>query len=307
MSRNKALHTANKNKEDEFYTKISDIEKELKHYKIHFKNKTIFCNCDDPEYSNFWKYFKLNFEYLNLNKLITTHYSKNGQSYKLELEKVIDNSGELILKTTKTILDGNGDFRNDECIEILKESDIVVTNPPFSLFRDYVSKLIRYNKKFIIIGNQNAITYKEIFHLIKENKIWLGYNNGEMEFIVPSYYEPRKTRFRIDENGIKYRSLGNICWFTNLDISKRHEDLILYKTYTKDDYDTYDNYNGINVNKVDEIPIDYNGVMGVPITFLHKYNPEQFEIIHFRKGEDGRDLSIDGKCPYFRILIKKRK
>lgn len=306
MSRNNVLHKANKAKEDEFYTKISDIEKEMKHYKSYFDGKIVFCNCDDPEYSNFWNFFKLNFEYLNLKKLVSTYYNKGGQSYKLECENKIDNSGKPLIKITKTILDGDGDFRSKECIEILKECDIVVTNPPFSLFREYIAQLIEYNKKFIIIGNQNAITYKEVFHLIKENKIWLGYNNGDMEFRVPQYYEARKTRFRVDEDGIKYRSFGNICWFTNLDINKRHEDIILYKKYNESEYLKYDNYDAINVNKTSEIPIDYNGVMGVPITFLHKYNPEQFEIIKFRKGEDEKDLSINGKCPYFRILIKHK-
>ena len=198
---------------------------------------------------------------------------------------------------------------------MLKQADIVVTNPPFSLFREYVSQLIEYDKKFLIIGNQNAITYKEIFSHIKDNKLWLGYNSGNMEFKVPEYYQPKQTRywetFEKDKYGNellqKWRSMGNITWFTNLDHSKRHEELILYKKYSPEEYPNYDNYDAINVNKVAEIPADFSGAIGVPITFLDKYNPEQFEILKFRKGNDERDLSINGKCPYFRIVIRNKK
>lgn len=302
---NKYLHKANKAKEDEFYTQLTDIEKEMRYYKQFFKGKTIFCNCDDPDYSNFWKYFQLNFYDLGLKKLISTHYETEIPSYKLEIVAREEDRQVGIPDYVKTPLNQNGDFRSPECIEILKEADIVITNPPFSLFRQYVEQLIEYNKHFIIIGNQNAITYKEIFKLLQDNKMWLGYNNGEMEFVVPSYYEPKATRYR-EENGIKYRSMGNTCWFTNLDVAKRHENIILYKSYNESEYPTYDNYDAIECSRVSNIPIDYNGVIGVPITFMYSYNPEQFEIVKFRKGNDDKDLSINGKCPYFRILIRKR-
>lgn len=293
-------------KEDEFYTKITDIEKEMRHYREHFKDKVIFCNCDDPEFSNFWRYFQLNFYEFGLKKLISTHYEEDKPSYRLDI--VSNDKGEQcgIPDFVKTPLKQNGDFRSPECIEILKEADIVITNPPFSLFREYVAQLIEYDKRFLIIGNQNAITYKEIFALIMDNKIWLGYNNGDMEFVVPSHYQPRATRYR-EENGIKYRSMGNTCWFTNLDTTKRHEDIILYRSYNATDYPYYDNYDAIEVNKVDNIPADYFGVVGVPITFMYKYNPEQFEIVRFRKGNDDKDLSINGKCPYFRILVRRKR
>lgn len=305
---NETLHKASQAKEDEFYTQIQDVERELMHYKEYFKGKVIFCNCDDPLISNFWRYFQLNFYYLGIKKLIATHYEENKPSYKLEIIGSVDKNEQFrIPDYIQTPLQQNGDFRSPECIEILKEADIVITNPPFSLFREYIAQLIEYDKKFLIIGNQNAITYREIFPLLKNNIIWLGYNNGDMEFKVPDYYPPRKTRFRVDETGQKWRSMGNICWFTNLDVSKRHENIILYKTYNPEEYPKYDNYDGINVNKVADIPCDYYGAMGVPITFMHSYNPDQFEIIKFRKGDDNKDLSINGKCPYFRILIKRKQ
>lgn len=298
--KNGNLHSAKENKEDEFYTELTEIEKELVNYKDHFKNKTILCNCDDPRASNFFKYFALNFNYFGLKKLISVCYknqdfdlfSQNDCEKAVYVEYTgskndhIPTNDELELKELK----GDGDFRSAECIELLKQSDIVITNPPFSLFREYVAQLMQYEKKFLIIGSQNAITYKEIFPLIAQNKMWLGYKAGDMHFKVPDYYAPRATRFWIDENGQKWRSLGNICWYTNLDITKRHEDLILYETYTPEKYPKYDNYDAINVNKVSEIPKDYDGVMGVPITFLDKYNPDQFEIVAFRKGNDGKDL-----------------
>ena len=220
--------------------------------------------------------------------------------------RIIDDA-EIDVKPLK----GDGDFRSKECIELLKQADIVVTNPPFSLFREYVAQLVEYEKKFVIIGNQNAITYKEIFPYLKNNEIWIGYGFGDMGFKVPDYFEPKATRFWIDDTGQKWRSLGNICWFTNLDIQKRHEELILYKRYSPEEYPTYDNYDAINVNKTKEIPVDYEGVMGVPITFMDKYNPDQFEIIKFRKGNDEKDLVYtdeNGKRvqPYFRILIKRK-
>ena len=289
---NNNFHNASKAKEDEFYTQLSDIEKELKHYKKHFKDKVVYCNCDDPRISNFFHYFSYNFEKLGLKKLITTCYknqsmdlfSQNDKEQAIYLEYDGDKNGnfkpdpeEIGIKS----LQGNGDFRSKESIELLKQADIVVTNPPFSLFREYVAQLIEFDKKFLIIGSQNAITYKDIFQYFKEDKIWLGYKSGDMAFQVPEYYEPRKTRYWEDEDGQKWRSLGNICWFTNLDISKRNEDLILYKTYedNKEDYPSYVNYDAIEVGKVKDIPVDYDGEMGVPITFLDKYNPNQFEII----------------------------
>ena len=289
MAGNKSFGKAKRVKEDEFYTQLTDIEKELKHYQNHFKDKTVFCNCDDPEHSNFWKYFELNFEHLGLKKLISTHYDDSEPTYKLELTRDINEDGKVDKRDiVKTPLKQNGDFRSPECIDILKESDIIVTNPPFSLFREYVAQLMEYNKKFLIIGNQNNITYKEIFPLLKQNKFWVGYHSGDMEFQVPDYYEPRKTRFRIDENGTKWRSLGNICWYTNLDIQKRHESMILYKEYkgNEDYYPYYDNYDAINIDKTKEIPIDFDGVMGVPITFMNKHNPSQFQIVGLTSGRD---------------------
>ena len=305
------LNNAKNTKNDEFYTLLTDIEKELSHYKDMFVGKTIYCNCDNPAKSNFVKWFYMRFNILHLKRIVATAYNLDGYGYYWDSDfatvdtKSIDISKEIEKDVRK--LNGNGDFRSDECIKLLNQADIVVTNPPFSLFREYVAQLMEHNKKFVIIGNQNAITYKEIFKYIKNNKLWQGYHCGDMGFIVPPYYEEKSTRFWIDANGIKHRSLGNICWFTNLDIFKRHENIILYKYYHPDEYPKYDNYDAINVDKVADIPCDYDGVMGVPITFLDKYNTEQFEIIKFRKGNDDKDLSYNGKTPYFRILIKKKK
>lgn len=312
MAKNTSLYKAALNKEDEFYTQLTDIEKELKHYIIHFQGKVIFCNCDDPEESNFWKYFELNFEHFGLKKLISTHYDSVKPSYKLEIIGDVNADGIVNHKDiVKTPLSQNGDFRSPEAIDLLKEADIVVTNPPFSLFREYVAMLIKYTKKFIIIGNQNNITYKEFFPLIQENKLWTGYECGDMSFRVPDYYEPRKTRFWIDDTGQKWRSMGNICWYTNLDIPKRHEDLILYKTYNPEEYPMYDNYNIINVSKISEIPKDYYGIMGVPITFMNKYNPNQFEILGIANSARWIGLEcytlINKKKIYNRILIRRRK
>jgi hypothetical protein len=302
MKRDKNLDKARANKKDEFYTQFGDIESELKHYKKHFKNKVVFCNCDDPEGSNFWKYFYLNFDVLGLKKLISTHYENGKPAYKLEKTK-----GD----TIKTQLKQKGDFRSQECIDTLEEADIVVTNPPFSLFREFVAQLVNYGKEFLIIGNINAITYKEIFKLIKENKAWLGINLGRgiSGFIVPKHYKLYGTETKIDEDGNRIISPNNCLWLTNLDNSKRHEDIDLTQVYAGNEslYPKYDNYEGINVNRTKDIPSDYNGAMGVPITFLHKFNPSQFEIIKFRKGNDEKDLSINGKCPYFRILIKNKR
>lgn len=296
MAKNNNLHAAKKAANDEFYTRIEDIENELRHYKDHFKNKIIFCNCDDPEESSFWKYFELNFEFLGLKKLISTHYNATEPSYKLELIGDIDGDGKVTKgDIIKTPLKQNGDFRSPECVEILKEADIVVTNPPFSIIRDYIAQLDEYNKKFIFIGPQNIITYKEVFPLIKDNKLWLGYTHPK-EFITP--------------NGTQ--KFGNISWFTNLETKKRKEDLLLYKKYNAKDYPKYDNYNAINVDKVKDIPMDYYGVMGVPITFLDSYNPNQFEIVGAMtttkvEGDNYGYPYINGEKKYARILIKRKQ
>ena len=337
---NRNLNKAKEAKKDEFYTQLEDINNELRHYREHFRGRTVLCNCDDPRVSNFFTYFAYNFEFLGLKKLITTCYknqnidlfSQNQSDQAVYLVYEGDKNGDHIPDAEEIgvrPLKGDGDFRSKECIELLKEADIVVTNPPFSLFREYVAQLMEYDKKFLIVGNQNAIKYKEIFPLLKENKIWLGYQFGDMKFKVPESYEERETRFWVDETGQKWRSLGNICWFTNLDIKKRHEDLILYKNYTQEEYPTYENYNAIEVPRTELIPVDYDGIMGVPITFMDKYNPEQFEIL----GLTDRDspycmkkytiadsprysdlnrcsvLRINGKLKsqYTRILIRKIK
>ena len=264
MAKNKNLTQAKKAKNDEFYTLISDVEKELKNYKSQFEGKVVYCNCDDPEESNFWKFFELNFEEYKLKKLISTHYDAEKPTYKLELFADVDGDGKITKgDIIKTPLKQNGDFRSEESINLLKESDIVVTNPPFSLFREYVAQLMKYKKKFLIIGNQNAITYKEIFPLIRDNKIWLGYN------YVKEFKQP---------NGL-LKKFGNIVWFTNIPHNKRNEKLILIAKYDSKKYQKYDNYDAIEVGKVADIPKDYNGAIGVPISFLDKYNPEQFEIV----------------------------
>lgn len=293
MANNSNLHKAKDAKNDEFYTQLTDVSKEMMHYKEHFKDKIVFCNCDDPTWSAFWKYFHLNFAELGLKKLISTHYDREGIAYKMEYTGGDDNNIEIGVKTS---LEGNGDFRNKECIDILDKADIVVTNPPFSLFREFVAMLMEHDKKFLIIGSQNAITYKEFFPLLKDNKVWLGCNSVK-EFIQP-------------DGSIK--KFGNICWFTNLDVAKRHEKLILWKTYNPEEYPKYDNYNAIEVSKVSEMPVDYDGVMGVPITFLDKYNPEQFEIIGLdrytvpKQYLVGGRVAINNKPTYARILIKHK-
>ena len=295
MAANANLHRAKNEKNDEFYTQLTDVAAELRHYKDHFRGKIVFCNCDDPTWSAFWKYFHLNFSVLGLKKLVSTHYDRNEPTYKMEYEGGDDNNIEVGVKTP---LEGNGDFRNQECLDLLDECDIVVTNPPFSLFREYVKTLMEHGKKFLIIGNMNAITYKEIFPLIKDNQIWLG-NRGFSKDMYFDVSEERKAWLLANKkegsaykiiDGVVMGRLASACWFTNLDHTKRHEKLVLWKHYTSEEYPKYDNYDAINVDKVSDIPIDYDGVMGVPITFLDKYNPEQFEIVAFRKGDDGKDL-----------------
>lgn len=332
-SSNTNLHKANKAKKDEFYTQLVDIEKELKHYKEQFKGKVVYCNCDDPFESNFFKYFASNFNALGLKKLIATSYKPSpiantqlglfGDDKVLETPKgrpkatankfiineVSDLDGDgafdlrdiaIQLKANKnnewSPLKGDGDFRSEESIELLKQADIVVTNPPFSLFREYVAQLVEYDKKFLILGNINAATYKEVFPLIKENKFWLGYNCVRW-FLIP--------------NGTLFEAARSY-WYTNLDTTKRHEEIILYKKYSSYEYPKYDSYEAIEVSKVFDIPVDYNGSMGVPITFLDKYNPTQFKILGIdRYIEDnpnhGKRFSINGKEIYARILIKNKK
>ena len=307
----KTLNKAKKNKADEFYTQLPDIEAEMRHYKEQFKGKVIFCNCDDPYESNFFKYFAMNFNFLRLKKLIATCYtgspitgeqlslfdvksleekSTNAKHpYKIEITEVTDENAdgaidltdvEYLLKNREnvlTLLNGDGDFRSPECIELLKEADIVVTNPPFSLFREYAAQLVEYEKGFIIIGNTNALTYKETFKLFKEDELRTGYTNFNvgMYFFVPDSWE----KYHKIEDGRKMVRVSTSCWYTNLDVAKHHDFITLYKQYTPEEYPCYDNYDAINVNKVAEIPDDYDGAMGVPITFLDKYSPEQFEIL----------------------------
>lgn len=317
------LQKAKKSKSDEFYTLLEDIENELKHYpKCQFAGKVVYCNCDDPRTSNFYKYFAVNFNELGLKKLIASCYIEpkeldfvdssyiNAKGFYYEYtgsdnEKIIPDTCDLIS------FQGNGDFRNSESIALLQQADMVITNPPFSLFREYISQLVTYGKQFLVIGNINAITYKEIFGLIQEDKVWLGVNLGRgiSGFIVPQYYELYGTETRLDEFGNRIISPNNCLWLTNLYTPKHNEFISLTKRYigNEDMYQRYDNYDGINVNRTQDIPFDYIGYMGVPITFLHKFNPAQFEIVGFRKGSDGKDLSINGRCPYFRILIRNKQ
>ncbi len=294
---NRSLHAAKATKQDEFYTQLPDIEKELKHYVKHFKGKTVLCNCDDPKVSNFFRYFSRKFDDLGLRRVIatcyknadpdlfSTHEGKRGVKLVYEGEKTpggrVPTPGRIGIHP----LEGDGDFRSAECIALLKEADIVVTNPPFSLFREYVGQLVEHKKKFIIIGNMNAITYKEIFALIKTNTIWLG-NTHPVAFIVPDHYEMRSVRSWRDENGTNWRSLGNACWFTNLDFSRRHEDLTLYRSFDPEKYPKYDNYDAIEVSTYKDIPMDYDGVMGVPPTFLEHHNPDQFEVVGTTESND---------------------
>ncbi|MFA5743174.1 MAG: adenine-specific methyltransferase EcoRI family protein [Candidatus Paceibacterota bacterium] len=340
---NKNLHKASRAKKDEFYTQLVDIEKELKHYKEQFRGKVVYCNCDDPFESNFFKYFAANFNALGLKKLIATSYTKSPivggqlslldvkglepdgkQPFKIEIREVLDANSdgaidlvdiEWLLRNDANValpLKGTGDFRSNECIEMLVQADIVVTNPPFSLFREYIAQLVEYNKKFLILGDQNAITYKETFKLIKDNKLWFGYDNGGTKwFQVPMNYDiPTESRKKI-VNGVKFFSMGRIMWFTNLDTTKRHQELDLYKKYTPEEYPKYDNYDAIEVSKVSDIPMDYNGVMGVPITFLDKFNPDQFEILGIANSARWIGYEcftiINGKRIYNRILIKNMK
>lgn len=317
MTKNNNLHTAKAIKNDEFYTQLEDIENELKYYKDYFKGKVVYCNCDgflNKEKSNFFMYFSLNYEFLGLKGLICTKYNPNGKGKKYEYYGDLNGNNypdEEEVFTSE--LEGDGDFRSEECIELLKKCDIVCTNPPFSLFRQYVAQLFEYNKDFLIIGNVNAISYKEVFPLIKENKMWLGvssFNKG-MYFGVPDDYTYADTyKFDRERNGKKVMRVSSICWFTNLDHKKRHEELVLYKKYNEEEYPKYDNYDAIEVSKVTDIPMDYYGVMGVPITFLDKYCPEQFEIVGQMMTTKVTEFNfgypyIDGKKKFARVLIKR--
>lgn len=320
MAKNSQLNSAKNAKKDEFYTQLSDIENELKHYKKHFQGKTVLCNCDDPRVSNFFHYFAYNFEHLGLKRLITTCYknqdrdlfSQNDSERAIWLEYFGDKNGNRVPDAEEIgihYFNGDGDFRSDECIELLKQADIVVTNPPFSLFREYVAQLVEYGKKFVVVGHQNAIKYKEIFPLIVQNKLWLGYGfkGGAAHFF--SKYQDNATAGDHREGMIR---VSGVVWFTNLDLPKRHERLVLYKKYSEEEYPHYDNYDAIEVGKTELIPEDFDGVMGVPITFLNKYNPEQFEIVgEFNHGCDSEyDLAkpiLEGKELYPRIAIRRRE
>ncbi len=323
---NKNLHKAKANKKDEFYTQLTDIERELKHYKKHFKNKVVYCNCDDPRISNFFHYFSYNFEKLGLKKLITTCYqnqdidlfSQNDTEQAIYLEYNGDKNGNNVPDLEEIgihYLKGDGDFRSEESIKLLKEADIVVTNPPFSLFREYVSQLIEYDKKFIIIGHQNAITHKGVFKYIKNNELWLGYGfKRNCAHFINKHYDDYASDADHQDGMIR---VSGVQWFTNLDMNKRHEEMVLYKQYNAEEYQKYDNYDAIEVSKTVTIPIDYDGVMGVPIKFMNKYNPNQFEIVgcSYSYGEpkgyhiEGRsfNVSIDGKQIDKRLFIKRKR
>ncbi len=316
MAGNQVANNAKRAKKDEFYTQLSDIENELRHYKSHFHGKTVLCNCDDPRISNFFHYFAYNFEHLGLKRLITVCYknqepdlfSMNTCEQAIWLDYQGDRNGNAIPDPSEIgiqPLKGDGDFRSLECIELLKQADIVVTNPPFSLFREYVAQLMEYNKKFLIIGHQNAIHYKEIFPYIQNNQLWLGYGfKGNAGHFISKYED---TATASDHRAGMIRVSG-VTWFTNLEIQKRHEDIILFKHYTPEEYPKYDNYSAINVNKTSEIPLDYDGIMGVPITFLSKYNPAQFEILGTSTANMPKGAPyVNGKRIYERILIRHKK
>ena len=335
---NKNLNAAKTAKKDEFYTEMTDIERELQHYWEHFRGKVVFCNCDDPYESYFFKYFALHFNHLGLKKLICTCY--NGSpvqgnelvidfgdfsdeprkvAFKVVITEVKDLNGDgavdladvrYLLQNDKNVISilKTGDFRDPECIELLKEADIVVTNPPFSLFREYIAQLMEYNKKFLIIGNMNALHYKEVFPLIKENKVWTGCKpfGGGMNMIQPpTNFDPAKTKsYSINDKGQIIKNIMGVIWFTNLDHNKRHEELDLVCRYTPEEYPTYANYDAIEVSKVSDIPFDYAGAMGVPTTFLDKFNPDQFEIIGLAEGDLGKELGLK---PFDRELKKLNK
>lgn len=340
-TKNQSLNSARDAKNDEFYTQLADIERELKHYKKHFKGKVVYCNCDDPRVSNFFHYFSYNFERLGLKKLIATCYksqtvdlfSQNMSESAISLQYEGDKNGNRVPDLEEIgikKLEGDGDFRSKESVELLKEADIVVTNPPFSLFREYVQQLVEYDKKFLIVGSANAATYKEIFHLLKTDRIWLGYGfkAGNAYFKTPHAKDFAKGVYSEETGLVKFR---NVTWFTNMDISKRHEEMILFANYETEKYPKYDNYDAIEVSRIKEIPDNYFGAMGVPITFLDKYNPDQFEILGITDRDNNSGLKtreytasdaknhsdlnrrgairVNGelKSTYARLLIKRRQ
>lgn len=316
MTKNNNLHTAKATKNDECYTQLEDIENELKYYKDYFKGKVVYCNCDgflNVEKSNFFVYFSLNYEFLGLKGLICTKYNPNGKGRKYEYYGDLNgNNYPDEEEVFASELEGDGDFRSEECIELLKKCDIVCTNPPFSLFRQYVAQLFEYKKDFLIIGNVNAISYKEVFPMIKKNKMWLGpsITSGDRKFVVPDNYPLNAAGCGIDENGKKYIRVKGVRWFTNLDHKKPHEELVLYKKYNEEEYPKYDNYDAIEVGKTKDIPMDYNGIMGVPITFLDKYCPTQFEIVGQMMTTKVTEFNfgypyINGKKKFARLLIKR--
>ena len=327
MALNRNLTQAKRGKNDEFYTQLADIENELRHYTPHFKGKVVYCNCDDPKVSHFFKYFSLKFPNLGLKKLVTTCYrnqdpdlfSRHNTERAIKLEYDGFRAGDCVPDAEDigiTPLQGDGDFRSEECITILKQADIVVTNPPFSLFREYIAQLIEYDKKFLVIGNMNAITYKEFFPLIMNNRLWMGpsITSGDRKFGVPDHYPLNAATSGIDKDGQRFVRVKGVRWFTNLDHAQRHEDLILYRQYSSSEYPKYDNYDAINVSKTKDIPMDYRGKMGVPITFLDKYNPDQFEIVGMDgdvitgfSGNQSSRFYVNGRRLYARIVIRNKK
>lgn len=331
MAGNKNLNKAKDAKMDEFYTRREDIEIELSHYRNHFKNKIVYCNCDDPAQSEFWRFFVRVFSDWGLKKLMATHYEPDEKNYAYKLEICEDTNGDgkidSLDEPTVTQIQCNGDFRNQICIDLLKEADIVVTNPPFSLFREYVAQLMEYKKKFLIIGPLNAIKYKETFPLLKDGKMWTGYKafGGGMDMIFPPHlFDATKVKkYKVDPEGRYIVNIMGVIWFTNLDIPKRHQLLDLRGNYYRpENYPRYDNYDGIDVDKIENIPCDYSGMMGVPITFMQDYNPEQFELIGMGTGDTAKEIGVtknyrgrtdlavtkDGKssCPYTRIIIRNK-
>lgn len=323
MANNKSLQRAKNDKNDEFYTQLSDIQNEVSHYVKEFEGKTVICNCDDPRVSNFVVYFALNFKSFKLKRLIATCYKSQNpdlfSQHDSETALYLDYDGSIPCNSVQELLalpmhplKGDGDFRSEECLALLDQADIVCTNPPFSLFREYVDILISHQKKFLVIGNQNNITYKEVIAHIMNGRLWTGYNYGEMEFSVPDYYEPKAVRYRQDETGQKWRSFGNICWYTNLPMRRRYEELITWKSYDPDLFPKYDNYDAIEVCPYKDIPINYYGKMGVPVTFVNSYNPNQFEILGIdRYIEDNpipnKRFTINGQEKQGRIVIRRIK
>lgn len=334
---NTSLNSAKKAKKDEFYTQLTDIEREMGNYTSHFKDKHVFLNCDDPEFSNFWRYFALKFDELNLKQVTATHYADGKPSYRMDLYR--DVPEEAMGKETFLTLEGSGinlplgyitelkedgDFRSDESIAILEQCDIVVTNPPFSLFREYITQLVEHEKDFIVLGNQNAVTYKDIFPYLKDGVFWLGNNHGSMTFRVPEHYEGKS--IKVGEDGLKYQTMGNITWYTNIDYPKRYEDQILFRKYedNKELYPEYDNYKAIHVPTIKDIPVDYDGIMGVPLTIMNNHNPEQFEILGTQRwaksqelldvyrgdrdpAEKDRKTTINGRETYDRVFVKNKR